>query len=77
MFQRKPSSGVGRAGHVCNSGAGMVAECGTNICVGEWELIQPSSPYNAVMDLSWRCEICDIGGRGREGPAWVCGFDCG
>ena len=23
-------------------------------CVGEWELIQPSSPYHAVMDSSWR-----------------------
>ena len=40
--------------------------CGTNICVGEWELIQPSSPYNAVMDTSQQCKICDRGGNGRE-----------
>ena len=40
-------------------------------CVGEWELIQPSSLYHTVMDSSWWCKICDRGkgreGKGREG----------
>ena len=52
MFRSKPGSGVGSVGHRCDSSTSLVAECGTNICVGEWKLIQPSSPYNAVMDSS-------------------------
>ena len=40
--------------------------CSTT-CVGEWELIQPSSPYNAIMDSNQQCKIHDRGGgKGRE-----------
>ena len=61
----------GRARHGCDGGTSLVVECGTNmcgtnICFCEWELIQPSFPYNAVMDLSWWCKICDRGGKGRR-----------
>ena len=31
--------------------------------MGESELIQPSFPYNAVIDLSQQCKICDRGGE--------------
>ena len=56
----------------CNGGTSLAEECGTNICgtnicVGEWELIQPSFPYNTVMDSSWRCKICDRGGEKGRG----------
>ena len=73
MVQRKPGSGGGRAGHRCNGGTSLAAEygtnmCGTNICLGKWELIRPSFPSNTIMDSSWRCKICDrVGEKGREG----------
>ena len=57
MLWRKPRSGGGRAGHWCDGGASLAVECGTNmcgtnICLGELELIQPFFPYNAIMDPS-------------------------
>ena len=56
MLWRKLGSGGGRAGHGCDGGTSLAAECGTNNCVSEWELIQLSFPYNVVMDLSQRCK---------------------
>ena len=70
MLWRKPRSSRGRAGHGCDGGTSLAAECGTNmcgtnICLGEWELIQPSFPFNAIMDSSQLCKICDRG-EGEE-----------
>ena len=48
--------------------------CGTNICVWEWELRQPSSPYNAIMDSSWQCKKCDKGEGRVEGKETNLGF---
>ena len=73
MLRRKSASGGGRARHRCDGGASLAVEYGTNmygtnICLGEWELIQSSFPHNAVMDLSWQCKKCDREGeKGREG----------
>ena len=49
--------------------------CGTNICVCEWDIIQPSFPYNTVMDSSWQCKICDRG-EGEKGTRSGLGFGC-